>query len=67
MKMRLRHPFEKAFLFILLFLTTVFNSNAQNILTNGDFETGGSGVGFLVHDYTLINQLVCYKSLLSQL
>ena len=62
MKMRLRHPFEKAFLFILLFLTTVFNSNAQNILTNGDFETGGSGVGFLVHDYTLINPLTGVSS-----
>lgn len=27
------------------------------ILTNGDFESGGSGVGFLVHDYTVINPL----------
>ncbi|HOD11410.1 MAG TPA: hypothetical protein PKH91_11740, partial [Flavobacterium sp.] len=30
--------------------------NAQ-ILSNGDFESGGSGIGFLVHDYTLINPL----------
>lgn len=29
-------------------------ANAQ-ILTNGDFESGGSGVGFMVHDYTVIN------------
>jgi hypothetical protein len=40
----------------LLFLLIASNSsiNAQ-ILTNGDFESGGSGVGFLVNDYTLIN------------
>jgi gliding motility-associated-like protein len=30
--------------------------NAQ-ILTNGNFESGGSGNGFFVHDYTLINPL----------
>ncbi|MBC8883122.1 hypothetical protein H9X57_06105 [Flavobacterium piscinae] len=30
---------------------------AQNLLNNGDFETGGSGVGFLVNNYTLINPL----------
>ncbi|NMH27995.1 T9SS type B sorting domain-containing protein [Flavobacterium silvaticum] len=56
MKINLRHPSGKIyFLFFLLFLGSV-NLHAQ-ILTNGDFETGGSGVGFLVHDYTLINPL----------
>ncbi|RZJ66386.1 MAG: T9SS type B sorting domain-containing protein [Flavobacterium sp.] len=44
------------FSMLFLLLAFAFDSNAQ-ILTNGDFETGGSGVGFFVHDYTLINPL----------
>lgn len=28
---------------------------SAQILNNGDFESGGSGLGFLVHDYTLID------------
>ncbi len=43
------------FSMFLLVLGSTF-LNAQ-ILTNGDFETGGSGVGFLVTNYTLINPL----------
>jgi len=41
--------------FVLLLL--IIGSNAINaqFLSNGDFESGGSGVGFLVNDYTLIN------------
>ena len=43
--------------FLLIFSIISFNSNlfAQNILTNGGFETGGSGNGFLITDYTVIN------------
>ncbi|MEZ4838885.1 gliding motility-associated C-terminal domain-containing protein [Flavobacterium sp.] len=43
----------------LLISTIVFTSSgtAQNLLNNGDFESGGSGVGFFVHDYSLINPL----------
>ena len=43
---------------LLLIITTLFsltNMNAQNLLTNGGFEGGGSGNGFLVHNYALIN------------
>lgn len=43
------------FLFASLFFLNL--SIRSQILTNGDFESGGSGVGFLVHDYTLINPL----------
>jgi gliding motility-associated-like protein len=57
MKMKLLNSFEKTFLLLLLLFSAVISSNAQNILTNGDFESGGSGVGFFVHDYTLINPL----------
>ena len=45
---------------ILLFITTALSHTtiyAQNLLTNGDFESGGSGTGFLVHNYGLINPL----------
>ena len=44
---------------LLIFIAILGNLSisAQNILTNGDFENGGSGNGFLVHDYTLINPL----------
>ncbi len=41
----------------LLVLISIPFSFGQNILTNGGFESGGSGVGFMVHDYTLINPL----------
>ena len=57
--MKSRIPsFAKAFLTICIF-TAHLSSNlfAQNLLNNGDFESGGSGVGFFVHDYTLINPL----------
>jgi len=48
----------KAFSTIYIF-TSLLSSNliAQNLLNNGNFESGGSGVGFFVHDYTLINPL----------
>jgi gliding motility-associated-like protein len=42
---------------ILFVLTISTQSKAQNLLTNGGFENGGSGTGFLVTDYTLINPL----------
>jgi gliding motility-associated-like protein len=47
-------------LFIVLFITSItVNTNlfSQNLLSNGDFESGGSGIGFLVNNYTLINPL----------
>lgn len=47
-------------LLIALFFLTTMQTNilyAQNILSNGNFEIGGSGVGFFVNDYTLINPL----------
>ncbi|WP_264520173.1 gliding motility-associated C-terminal domain-containing protein [Flavobacterium sp. N1994] len=47
---------NKTYLFLFLLVTGSTFLNAQ-ILTNGDFESGGSGVGFLVTDYTLINPL----------
>ncbi len=43
---------------LLLFLITALSNPtiyAQNLLTNGDFESGGSGTGFLLHNYSLIN------------
>lgn len=43
---------------ILLFITTALSHTtiySQNLLTNGDFESGGSGNGFLVTNYSLIN------------
>jgi len=54
MKKELRYFFRKAPLLFVLLMIGSANLSAQ-ILTNGDFETGGSGVGFMVHDYTLIN------------
>ena len=34
---------------VLILISTGFNKvNAQNLLTNGDFESGGSGVGFQI-------------------
>jgi gliding motility-associated-like protein len=56
MKKELRCFFGKTYLLFLLLLIGSANGSAQ-ILTNGDFESGGSGVGFMVHDYTLINPL----------
>ncbi|AWH85035.1 mucin 2, oligomeric mucus/gel-forming [Flavobacterium album] len=54
MKRGLRYLFGRThFLFFLLMIGSA-NLSAQ-ILTNGNFESGGSGVGFFVHDYTLIN------------
>lgn len=45
------------FILTLYIFSSTLNSNlsAQNLLNNGDFESGGSGVGFFVHDYSLIN------------
>jgi hypothetical protein len=34
------------FLFYLIFSVTAFSSWGQNLLNNGDFESGGRGVGF---------------------
>lgn len=56
MKRTLQYLFGKAHL-IGLFLVLGQPSLKAQILTNGDFESGGSGVGFLVHDYALINPL----------
>jgi gliding motility-associated-like protein len=56
MKKELRYFFGKTHLFFLLLMIGSADLSAQ-ILTNGDFESGGSGVGFMVHDYTLINPL----------
>lgn len=54
MKKELPHFFKKTALLFFLLLSCCVDLNAQ-ILTNGDFESGGSGNGFMVHDYTLIN------------
>lgn len=48
--------FKKIQILLCLVIFGAFSVNGQ-ILTNGDFESGGSGVGFFVHDYTLINPL----------
>ena len=48
--------FKKIQILLCLLIFGTFSANSQ-ILTNGNFETGGSGVGFFVHDYTLINPL----------
>ncbi|MFD0985112.1 hypothetical protein ACFQ0S_11570, partial [Flavobacterium myungsuense] len=43
---------------LLLIITTLFsltNMNAQNLLTNGGFEGGGSTNGFFINQYGLIN------------
>lgn len=50
--------FQKPLLCLcLFFLGFQVQLLAQNLLSNGNFENGGSGNGFLVHDYTLINPL----------
>lgn len=54
MRKRLPHFLRKMPSLILLLILSNLDLNAQ-ILTNGDFESGGSGVGFMVHDYTQIN------------
>jgi gliding motility-associated-like protein len=56
MKRQLRYFIGKTNLLFLLLIIGSFDLSAQ-ILTNGDFESGGSGVGFMVHDYTAINPL----------
>lgn len=56
MKRELQYFIRKTPLLFFLLIVGSINSNAQ-ILTNGDFESGGSATGFLVHDYTLINPL----------
>ncbi|HLA56365.1 MAG TPA: gliding motility-associated C-terminal domain-containing protein [Flavobacterium sp.] len=56
MKRELRYIFGKTHLLFLLLMIGSADLSAQ-ILTNGDFESGGSGNGFFVHDYTLINPL----------
>ena len=48
--------FKKIQILLYLVIFGNFSVNSQ-ILTNGNFESGGSGVGFFVHDYTLINPL----------
>ena len=47
--------FYTQILCIAMIVLGFYQISAQNILTNGDFENGGSGNGFFVHDYTLIN------------
>jgi gliding motility-associated-like protein len=56
MKRPLRRIFGTIHLLLILIIFGTADLRAQ-ILTNGDFESGGSGVGFMVHDYTLINPL----------
>lgn len=48
--------FKKIQILLCLLIFGNFSANSQ-ILSNGNFESGGSGVGFFVHDYTLINPL----------
>lgn len=48
--------FKKIQILLCFVIFGTFSVNSQ-ILTNGNLETGGSGVGFFVHDYTLINPL----------
>lgn len=45
--------FTKILLIAILLIMT--GGMQSQIMTNGDFESGGSGIGFLVHDYTVIN------------
>ncbi|HQW69517.1 MAG TPA: hypothetical protein PLH25_07605, partial [Flavobacterium sp.] len=39
----------KSKLLLLILLFSSFQSNAQNLLTNSGFETGGSGIGFITN------------------
>jgi gliding motility-associated-like protein len=56
MKIQYSLFFKKMQLGLLILIVMSSSLNAQ-ILSNGDFESGGSGTGFLVNDYTLINPL----------
>lgn len=56
MKMQYSFFFKKI-QFLLFLIIVVENPINAQILTNGDFESGGSGVGFFVNDYNLINPL----------
>lgn len=43
---------------LLLFITTLLSftyTNGRNLITNGDFERGVSGNGYLVNNYTFLN------------
>lgn len=42
------HKIIKAF-FILVVITTSLTGSSQNLLSNGDFESGGNGVGFNIN------------------
>lgn len=54
MERYLRYFHGQTKLMLLVLALTIAPLHAQ-ILTNGDFESGGSANGFLVHDYTVIN------------
>ncbi len=54
MKKGLQYFFK---MYLLILILGGADSVSAQILTNGNFESGGSGVGFMVHDYTLINPL----------
>ncbi|MBK9224920.1 MAG: hypothetical protein IPO23_10480 [Flavobacterium sp.] len=32
---------------LLVFILSIYNLSAQNLIVNGDFESGGNGVGFI--------------------
>ncbi|RAR46665.1 gliding motility-associated C-terminal domain-containing protein [Flavobacterium lacus] len=49
--------FKSYFMATLLILFFSTKLTAQNLLSNGNFESGGSGIGFLVNNYSLINPL----------
>jgi gliding motility-associated-like protein len=53
----IKSSFFKKIYFGLLLLLLGSNPTKAQILSNGNFESGGSGVGFLVHDYVLLNPL----------
>lgn len=40
---------KKSFFSVLMILLSVLSINAQNLLNNGSFEYGGSGVGFVIN------------------
>ncbi|MBC7641706.1 MAG: gliding motility-associated C-terminal domain-containing protein [Flavobacterium sp.] len=49
--------FSNKIIFSLLLIVFGFSISKSQILTNGNFESGGSGTGFFVNDYTLISTL----------
>jgi len=57
MRVHIPYLFKRSSLLLIVALAVSIPFSAQNLLTNGDFESGGSGFGFLVTDYTLINPL----------